>query len=57
MSLTMFCVYCGATMSCKTVLFMNASEGEQEDRLAFETKHDRECGEKSCGMIGDLQSA
>jgi hypothetical protein len=48
------CIYCGSTLNVTTILHRDESPSIQAERLAFEQKHDRECGQKSVGMILDV---
>jgi hypothetical protein len=50
------CIYCGSTLNVTRILHRDESPDIQAERLAFEQKHDRECGQKSVGMILDLEA-
>ncbi len=45
---------CGATLPVTRIQYRNEPPDVQASRLAFEQKHDAECGPKSIGMILDI---
>lgn len=51
------CVYCGEAIPVTRIRFGAAPEDEQARRLAFEEKHDAQCGPKSVAMIMDFEPA